>query len=163
MSSVVETIQSWNQRSLTERTRNRMAELTGYDTLATKDKLRSAYEHDMQQPPIYREIPRVDMGDAILEGKDSDTCSCRIVELTSLGEPVFDCLEARPGECMYRVASEPDLKCLYCLERFEGDKVRKACIREEAQEYARLKMYEDRIEAMDSGRETDGLVIQTPY
>lgn len=89
-----------------------------------------------------------DFSAELLEGKGSQECSCRITDMSALGEPVFTCCEASIGSCMYRVSSEPDLKCLYCLERFEGDRTRKACIREEAQDYARRQMYEDTVDVV---------------
>lgn len=88
-----------------------------------------------------------DFGEEVLEGKGSSECLCRVTDFTALGEPVFTCCESVPGECMYRIGSEPDLTCLYCLSRNEGGTVRKACIREEAHDYARRKMYEERAEA----------------
>lgn len=138
MPTVVENINSWNQRNIVEQARNRKEELE---------------EHSRQMQDKESGIPvmrDMSMDDVILEGKGSNECSCRVTDMTALGEPVFTCQELQPGDCMYRVGSEPDLKCLYCLERYEGDRVRKACIREEAQEYARFRMYEDTLESSNN-------------
>lgn len=83
---------------------------------------------------------------SILEGQGSNTCSCRITDISAFGEPSFTCMEAVPGECMYRVGSEPSTRCLYCLDRFEGDRVRQACVREEAQDYAQRQYYIEQTE-----------------
>lgn len=144
--TMVENSYRWGQQSSADSAKNRMTDIL---------------EHERQYAQRGEAEPaghRLDLEDMVLDGKGSNECSCRVSALTALGEPVFDCCETRPGECMYRVGSEPDLKCLYCLERYEGDHVRKACIREEANEYARLRMYEDRVEAMSSESVMDPVI-----
>lgn len=140
MADILDTI---HNTSLQFQDRDRKAEIEAHSRKFGSLERSEAYTGTSQQAE--------DFGEEILEGKGSSECSCRVTDFTALGEPVFTCCEAVPGECMYRIGSEPDLACLYCLSRNEGGLVRRACIREEAHDYARRKMYEERTEvALDA-------------
>lgn len=141
MADIIETIQNTNQSNLQMQAGDRKAEIEEH---SRRFGSLGSSEYTGSSQPVS------DFGEEILEGKGSSDCSCRVTDFTALGEPVFTCCEATPGECMYRIGSEPDLTCLYCLVRNEGGTVRRACIREEANDYARRKMYEDIAEKQES-------------
>lgn len=127
-------------------TQNRMADILGTDK-------RTGSSFGASQNSDY--------GDDILEGKSSKACCCKITGATVLGDYVFTCCETTPGECAFRIGSEPSLTCLYRVDRSENGSLHKACIREEARDWAIRQMYVQAVEKQKNPTGTEEFSLDT--